>query len=117
MKSSPNKNYSNEKTFPKNNNNNYSNSRKKSFPKDKKIDIAPKNEVKEMFVSWFKRNRSLGKIMTKEDVVINIIKKLDAKQEKALEEAMNELKEEGFMEVQEDGVTLVLTKKGYDRIS
>ncbi|MFT7003660.1 MAG: hypothetical protein ACJAWW_001012 [Sulfurimonas sp.] len=111
MKPSPKKIHSNSKPSPK-----YPNSRKKSSSKDKKTDVAPKNEVKEMFMNWFKRNRSLGQIMTKEDVVTNIIKNLDAKQDDALTEAMNELKSSGFIEVQEDGVTLVLTKKGYEAI-
>lgn len=102
---------------PKKNNNNNNNSRRKSSPKEKKIDVAPKNEVKDMFMAWFKKNRSLGQIMTKSDVVTNVIKRLDAKQENSLEEAMKELKDYGFIEVQEDGVTLVLTKKGYDFIS
>ena len=118
MKPTPKKNYNNAKPSPKNrNNNNNNSSRKRSSTKDKKIDEAPKNEVKEMFMGWFKRNRSLGQIMTKEDVVTNIIKKLDSKQDDALEEAMNELKSYGLIETQEDGVTLVLTKKGYDSIS
>ncbi|EDZ63705.1 hypothetical protein SMGD1_1445 [Sulfurimonas gotlandica GD1] len=115
MNPSPKKNYNNAKPFPKNSNNN--NSRRKSSPKEKKIDVAPKNEVKDMFMAWFKKNRSIGQIMTKGDVVTNIIKKLDSKQDSALAEAMKELKDYGFIEVQEDGVTLVLTKKGYDFIS
>ena len=114
MKPSPKKNYANSKPSPKGKN--YNNKKRASL-KDKKIDVAPKNEVKEMFMSWFKRNRSLGQIMTKQDVVTNIIKKLDSKQDDALEEAMEELKSSGLIEVQEDGVTLVLTKKGYDSIS
>ena len=93
------------------------NSKRKSvIPKDKKIDLTPINEVKEMFINWFKRNKKVGQIMTKQDVVKNILTKLDAKQNDALEGAMNELKNKGFMEVEEDGVTLVLTKKGADSL-
>lgn len=111
MKSSPapKKNY--------NNSNSNNNSRKKTFSKDKKVEVAPKNEVKEMFFSWFKKHRNVGQIMTKTDVVTNVIKKLDSKQNSVLEEAMNELKNNGFIEVKEDGVTLVLTQRGYDFIS
>jgi len=116
MKSTPKKNYNNSKPAPKNNIK-YNSGRKKVPSKDKKLDDAPKNEVKDMFMAWFKKNRSLGQIMTKEDVVKNVIKNLDAPQNDALEEAMRELKKYGFIEVQEDGVTLVLTKKGYDFIS
>ena len=93
------------KSSPKNN-------KRKSSPKNKKIDPTPKKEVKEMFMNWFKKNNSVGQIMTKQDVVTNILTKLDSKQNDALEEAMNELKSNGFMEVKEDGVTLVLTQKG-----
>ena len=54
--------------------------------------------------------------MTKEDVVRSILTKLDAKQNDALEDAMNKLKKEGFMEVKEDGLTLVLTKQGAESL-
>lgn len=84
----------------------------KTAPKNKVLDTAPKKEVKEMFMKWFKKNNSVGQIMTKRDVVENIITKLDAKQNDALEKAMNELRKEGLIEVKEDGVTLVLTQKG-----
>ncbi len=93
------------------------NSKKKSvLPKNKKIDLTPRNEVKEMFINWFRKNKNVGQIMTKQDVVRNILTKLDAKQNDALEAAMNQLKKDGFIEVQEDGLTLVLTKLGADSI-
>lgn len=84
----------------------------KTAPKNKVLDTAPKNEVKEMFMKWLKKNNTVGQTMTKRDVVENIIAKLDAKQNDALEKAMNELRREGLIEVKEDGVTLVLTQKG-----
>ncbi len=84
----------------------------KTAPKNKILDLAPKKEVKEMFMKWFKKNNSVGQIMTKRDVVENVITKLDAKQNDALEKAMNELRRDGLIEVKEDGVTLVLTQKG-----
>jgi DNA polymerase/3'-5' exonuclease PolX len=80
----------------------------KKIPKD----VAPKNEVKEMFMNWFKKHNQVGQIMRKQEVVREIIKKLDAKQEDALEAAMRELVKSGIIEVQEDGVTLVLTAQG-----
>jgi len=86
--------------------------KRKSPPKKSNMDAVPKNEVKEMFMAWFKKRNHVGQIMTKQDVVQNILLKLNAKQNDALEEAMNELKKEQLIEVQEDGVTLVLTKKG-----
>ena len=93
------------------------NNKKKSFiPKDKKIDLTPMNEVKKMFKDWFKKNKNVTQVMTKEDVVRNILTKLDAKQNDALEDAMNKLKKGGFFEVKEDGLTLVLTKQGADSL-
>lgn len=110
MKSTPKKNYfTTSKTAPHNN-------RRKAPPKATASDVSPKNEVKEMFMSWFKKNKSVGQIMSKQDVVQNILTKINAKQEDALETAMKELKREGLIEVKEDGVTLVLTQKGVDSI-
>jgi len=86
--------------------------KRKLPPKKNNIDKVPVNEVKEMFMAWFKKHNSVGQIMTKQDVVQNILTKLNAKQNDALEKAMNELKKEQFIEVKEDGVTLVLTQKG-----
>lgn len=74
--------------------------------------MAPKNEVKAMFVAWFKRHNTVGQVMSKLDVAREIIKKLDKPQNEALELAMSELVREGFFEVQSDGVTLVLTEVG-----
>ena len=92
------------------------NNRRKSPPKKDSMDINHKNEVKDMFIQWFKKNNTLGNVMTKQDVVRNILTKLNAKQEDSLEEAMKELKSERLIEVQEDGVTLVWTQKGVDFI-
>lgn len=104
------KNYNNDmKPAPRDN-------RRKSPPKNKTVDLAPQNEVKEMFMNWFKKNNTIGRIMSKQDVVKNVLTKLNAKQNDALEQAMNELKNAGLIEVQEDGVTLVLTKKGSEFI-
>jgi len=86
--------------------------KRKSPPKKNSIDKVPINEVKEMFMAWFKKRNHVGQIMTKQDVVQNILTKLNAKQNDALEDAMNELKKEQLIEVKEDGVTLVLTQLG-----
>lgn len=64
-----------------------------------------------MFRLWFKKNNSVGYVMSKQEIVKNILTKLNAKQENSLQEAINELKTEGLIEVKEDGVTLVLIKK------
>jgi transcriptional regulator of NAD metabolism len=64
-----------------------------------------------MFRLWFKKNNTVGYVMSKQDIVKNILTKLNAKQESSLQEAINELKTEGLIEVKEDGVTLVLIKK------
>ena len=90
------------------------NEKKKSPVKHRKDDLTPKDEVKEMFMSWFAKNRKVGQIMSKQNVIKNILTKLDIKQNKVLETAMSELKKSGMIETQEDGVTLVLTQKGFD---
>jgi len=77
----------------------------------KKIDITPKNEVKQMFRNWFKKRNEAGQIMTKQDVINNVLKNLTKEQDKFLEEAMDEMVFEGLIEVQEDGVTLILKRK------
>lgn len=106
-KSSPEKSSKNFKTSPHN-------ARRKSAPKKVNSSISPKDEVKEMFIKWFKKNNLLGNIMSKQEVVTQILTKLNAKQEEALHDAMNELQKRGLIEVQEDGVTLVWTQKGVD---
>ena len=78
---------------------------------NKKIDITPKNEVKQMFRNWFKKRNEVGHIMTKQDVINTVLKNLTKEQDKFLEEAMQEMVHEGLIEVQEDGVTLVLKRK------
>ena len=78
---------------------------------NKKIDITPKNEVKQMFREWFKKRNEAGQIMTKQDVINNVIKKLTKSQDKFLKEAMDEMVFEGLIEIQEDGVTIVLKRK------
>ncbi len=114
-KSAPKKNYGNGARPPRNGAKATPHfAKRKAPPKKVLLDIAPKNEVKEMFMSWFRRHNTVGQIMTKQDVVREIIKNLDAKQNDALEEAMGELVKSGFMIVQEDGVTLVLTAEGVE---
>lgn len=88
--------------------------KKRLAPKKPLIDPAPQKEVVDMFMSWFKKHKIVGQVMTKQDVVRNILVNLNAKQEDALADAMKELKSEGFIEIQEDGVTLVLTQMGVD---
>ncbi len=68
-----------------------------------------------MFINWFKASRALeGHIMTKQDVINAILKKLGPKQDRPFQIAMDELKNDGIIEIQEDGVTLILTQKGAD---
>ncbi|MFA6192521.1 MAG: hypothetical protein WC665_09235 [Sulfurimonas sp.] len=110
MKQPTKKYYSNTTKAPPHNN------RRKLPPKSSSTDVSPKNEVKEMFMKWFKKNNIVGQIMSKQDVVQNILTKINAKQEDALGSAINELKNEGLIELKEDGVTLVLTQKGTEHI-
>lgn len=68
-----------------------------------------------MFMNWFKASRALeGHIMTKQDVINAVLKKLGPKQDRPFQIAMDELKSDGLIDIKEDGVTLVLTYKGAD---
>lgn len=70
-----------------------------------------------MFLNWFKSSQAqAGHIMSKQDVISAILKKLDSKQDRPFQIAMDELKNDGIIEIKEDGVTLVLTQKGSERI-
>lgn len=88
---------------------------RKSPPKKENIETLQTNEIKAMFMTWFKSSRAVaGHVMTKADVIKSILKKLDSKQDKFFTRAMDELTNEAIIEVQPDGVTLVLTQKGAD---
>lgn len=90
---------------------------RKAPPKKESLETTQKNEIKTLFINWFRGSRALeGHIMTKQDVINNVLRKLDSKQDKTFAKAMEELKSDGLIEVQEDGVTLVLTQKGADFI-
>jgi hypothetical protein len=70
-----------------------------------------------MFLNWFKSSHAqAGHIMTKQEVISAILKKLDSKQDRPFQIAMDELKHDGIIEIKEDGVTLVLTQKGSDQL-
>jgi hypothetical protein len=81
------------------------------------LEATQKEEIKTLFINWFRGCRAReGHIMTKQDVINNVLRKLDSKQDKTFTKAMDELKNDGLIEVQDDGVTLVLTLKGADFI-
>jgi hypothetical protein len=68
-------------------------------------------------MNWFKSSHAVaGHIMTKQNVINAILKKLDSKQDRPFQIAMDELRHDGIIEIKEDGVTLVLTQKGSERI-
>ena len=90
--------------------------KKNLVSKKLKVDMSPKDEVKAMFMDWFKKNKKINQIMSKENVVKEVLIKLDKRQNKVLELAMDELKNSGLVNMLEDGVTLVLTKRGFDSI-
>ena len=70
-----------------------------------------------MFMTWFKSSKAVaGHIMTKQDVIRAILKKLDSKQDRPFQIAMDELKHDGIIEIKEDGVTVVLTQKGAEKL-
>lgn len=90
---------------------------KRRKSKKSALETVYKEEVKEMFMLWFKKEKAVaGHVMTKTDVLKNIIKNLDKKQDDVLEAAMNDLKTGGFLETQDDGFSLVLTEKGADSL-
>ncbi|WP_345978016.1 hypothetical protein [Sulfurimonas sp. HSL3-7] len=90
---------------------------KRRASKKNALETVYKEEVKEMFVKWFKKQNAVaGHIMTKTDVLKNIIKNLDKKQDDVLEAAMNELISSGFMTTLEDGFSLMLTEKGAESL-
>jgi hypothetical protein len=68
-------------------------------------------------MNWFISSRAVaGHIMTKQDVINAVLKKIDSKQDRPFTIAMEELKSDGIIEVKEDGVTLVLTQKGTEKL-
>ena len=90
---------------------------RKAPPKKESLEATQKEEIKTLFINWFRGCRAReGHIMTKQDVINNVLRKLDSKQDKTFTKAMDELKNDGLIEVQDDGVTLVLTLKGADFI-
>jgi len=106
MKSSP------SKKFDKSNKIKTPHNKRRKAPPKSNVEVSYKNQVKEMFSNWFKNNNRVGYVMSKQDIVRNILTKLTAKQENSLQIAINELNTDGYIEVQEDGLTLVLTQKG-----
>ncbi len=90
---------------------------KRRKSKKSALETVYKEEVKEMFMKWFKNQKAVaGHVMTKTDVLKNIIKNIDKKQDDVLEAAMNDLKTGGFFETLEDGYSLMLTQKGADSL-
>jgi hypothetical protein len=70
-----------------------------------------------MFLNWFKSSRAeAGHIMSKKDVISAVLKKIDSKQDRPFQIAMDELKHDGLIEIKEDGVTLILTQKGVEKL-
>ncbi len=73
MKPSPTKKYnvsdkSSEAKTPRN--------KKRKSPPKSGGEVNYKNQVKEMFSNWFKKNNRVGYVMSKQDVVRNILTKL-----------------------------------------
>jgi hypothetical protein len=93
------------------------NFQRKAPAKKESVETTQKNEIKAMFMNWFKIRKAVaGHIMSKQDVITYILKKIDSKQDRPFQIAMDELKNDGIIEIKEDGVTLVLTQKGSERI-
>ncbi len=105
------KDYSSKK-FNKSNEPKTPHNKKRKAPPKSNGDMSYKNEVKAMFSNWFKNNNRVGYVMSKQDIVRNILTKLTTKQESSFQIAIDELNADGYIEVQDDGLTLVLTQKG-----
>ena len=93
------------------------NNKKKFTPKYQEPEPKAADEVKAMFRGYFRKNSEAGHIMSKDNVIKHVLKQLKPKEDAAFAQALNELKSEGFIEVQEDGVSLLLTQKGSDSFS
>ena len=90
---------------------------KKFVTRDDFIVLKPLDEVKGLFRQYFSKYRTAGHIMSKQDVIKHVLSKLNAKEDATFADAINDLVKDSFIEVQEDGVTLVLTQKGADSFS
>jgi len=89
--------------------------KKKAFtPKYTPPELKPVEEVQGLFRQYFKQHKTVGHIMTAQDVKKHVLKKLTAKEDAVFGDAIKALSKEGFIEVQEDGVSLLLTQKGVD---
>lgn len=81
-----------------------------------KIDSSPKEDVKNMILSWFKEtNSKAGHTLDQRNFLHSIQLKLNPKQEEKINEAVNDLVEEGLVEINEIK-SIVLTEKGVDAI-
>ena len=109
MKTSPKKNY---KASDKSSEVKTPHNKKRKAPPKSNGEVNYKNQVKQMFSNWFKNHNRVGYVMSKQDIVKNIITQLNSKQENSLEIAISELNKDGYVEVQDDGLTLILTQKG-----
>ncbi len=88
---------------------------KKAFtPKYTPPELKPVDEVKALFRHYFANHRDAGHVMPPEAVKKYVLKKLRPKEDGIFADALKSLKKEGFIEVLEDGVSLMLTQKGSD---
>lgn len=77
---------------------------------------SPKDEVKDLILNWFKKmNSKAGHVMDQRNLLQSVSMKLNPKQDKVADEAINELVQDGLIEVK-DNKLLVLTEKGVDHI-
>ncbi|MFZ2969378.1 MAG: hypothetical protein WA080_10035 [Sulfuricurvum sp.] len=114
IKSSP---YSNKNTVQKPYSKPSPNFRQKAPLKKESIETTQKNEIKALFMNWFKASAAkAGHIMTKQDVINGVLRKMGPKQDRPFALAMEELSANGLITLQEDGVTVVLTQKGFEAL-
>jgi len=83
--------------------------------KKESLETTQKNEIKALFMNWFKASGAKeGHIMTKQDVINGVLRKIGPKQDRPFQLAMEELCDTGLITLQGDGVTVVLTQKGFN---
>lgn len=77
---------------------------------------SPKDDVRNMILDWFKRNNSdVGHVMDERNLLHSILMKLNPKQNKVFDEAIDELVKDGLIEIKNNKL-LILTKKGVNHI-
>jgi hypothetical protein len=93
------------------------NFRQKAPMQKESLETTQKNEIKALFMNWFKASGAKeGHVMTKQDVINGVLRKMGPKQDHPFALAMEELCSNTLVTLQADGVTVVLTQKGSESL-